>query len=218
MKTNYRKDIAIYGAGGYGREIACLIHAINGVKKEWNLIGFFDDRIPVGCKNEYGIIMGGIAELNNYPQQLSIVMAIARPVILESTVKKIFNPKIEFPNIIAPDILYFDLNSLLIGHGNIIGFKSIISCNVQIGNFNRFNSNVSIGHDAIIGNFNMFNPATCISGAVKVGDCNFFGVGSIVLQQKQIGNYTIIGANSVIMKKTKDNTTYIGTPAIELKY
>jgi len=213
------KDISIYGAGGYGREVACLIHAINKVKKEWNFIGFFDDGLAVGHINEYGTNLGGITELNNFPYKLSVVMAIAHPMMaLESIVKRITNPQIEFPNIIAPDILYFDKNSMSIGHGNIVGFKSLISCNVQIGNFNRFNTSIFIGHDVNIGNFNMFNPATCISGEVKIGDSNFLGVGSIVLQQKQIGNYTTIGANSVIMKKTKDNTTYIGNPAVELKY
>ena len=212
------KDIAIYDAGGYGREVACLINAINEIKKEWNFIGFFDDGLPVGSKNEYGTILGGVAELNNYPHKLSVVMAIAHPVILESVVKKIINPQIEFPNIIAPDILFFDKNTVSIGYGNIIGFRSAISCNVQIGNFNRFNTSIFIGHDVIIGNSNMFNPSTRISGEVSIGDSNLFGVSSIVLQQKQIGNYTTIGANSVIMKKTKDNATYVGNPAIELKY
>ena len=42
------KDIVIYGAGGYGREIACLIKRLNAVKKEWNLLGFIDDGEPVG--------------------------------------------------------------------------------------------------------------------------------------------------------------------------
>ena len=39
------KDIAIYGAGGLGREVACLIRMINESKEipEWNFIGFFDD-------------------------------------------------------------------------------------------------------------------------------------------------------------------------------
>jgi sugar O-acyltransferase (sialic acid O-acetyltransferase NeuD family) len=212
------KDIAIYGAGGFGREVACLINAINEVKKEWNLIGFFDDGLPIGHKNEYGIVIGGISELNNYSHQLSIVMAIANPATLETIVKKIINSQIEFPNIIAPDILFFDKNAVRMGSGNIIGFKSSISCNVRFGNFNRLNTSIFIGHDTIIGNYNMFNPSTRISGEVTIGDYNFFGVSSIVLQYKKIGNYTTIGANSVIMKKTKDNATYIGNPAIELKY
>jgi len=31
------KDIAIYGAGGFGREVACLINKINEVNPTWNL-------------------------------------------------------------------------------------------------------------------------------------------------------------------------------------
>jgi len=212
------KDIAIYGAGGYGREVACLIHSINRVKKEWNLIGFFDDGLTIGHTNEYGVILGGIPELNSYSQKLSIAMAISNPVTLDSVIKKITNTYIDFPNIIAPDILYLDENSVSMGYGNIIGFKSVISCNVHIGNFNRFNTNIFIGHDVTIGNFNMFNPSTRVSGEVSIGNCNLFGVSSIVLQQKQIGNHTTIGANSVVMKKTKDHATYVGNPAIELKY
>ncbi|MFK2343222.1 hypothetical protein ACIXN4_22170 [Bacteroides fragilis] len=34
------KNIAIYGAGGYGQEVACLIKAINAIECQWNLIGF----------------------------------------------------------------------------------------------------------------------------------------------------------------------------------
>ena len=35
--------IAIYGAGGLGREIACVLKKINMVTPTWNLLGFFDD-------------------------------------------------------------------------------------------------------------------------------------------------------------------------------
>lgn len=36
------KDIAIYGAGGFGREVACMIKHINESADEpiWNLVGF----------------------------------------------------------------------------------------------------------------------------------------------------------------------------------
>ncbi len=63
------KDIAIYGAGGFGREVACLIRIINKKTPQWNLIGFFDDDTKLkDTKNEYGKVIGGIEELNNYNQ------------------------------------------------------------------------------------------------------------------------------------------------------
>ncbi|MDR0680735.1 MAG: acetyltransferase [Dysgonamonadaceae bacterium] len=219
MKTdNTVNDIAIYGAGGYGREVACLINAINRVSPAWNIIGFFDDGSPIGQKNEYGEILGGLPELNRYSEKLYVVMAIASPKMLKNIVEQITNPFIDFPNIIAPDVLFLDKTNLSLGKGNVIGFHSAVSCNIQMGNFNRMNTNVFLGHDVSMGNYNMFNPSVRISGEVSIGDCNFFGVSSIVLQQKNIGNHVTVGTNSVIVKKTKNNTTYIGNPAVELKY
>ena len=68
------KDIAIYGAGGFGREVASMIKRINRVEQQWRFIGFFDDdsnHKPKGSSNEYGTILGGIDELNAYPLDLS---------------------------------------------------------------------------------------------------------------------------------------------------
>ena len=60
------KKIAIYGAGGFGRETACLIHTINEVKPQWELIGFFDDNPSLKGKmvSHYAPCLGGIEELN----------------------------------------------------------------------------------------------------------------------------------------------------------
>ena len=59
------KDIAIYGAGGFGREVACLIKRINEKEPTWNFIGFFDDNAELkGTRNEYGEVLGGMKELN----------------------------------------------------------------------------------------------------------------------------------------------------------
>lgn len=208
------KNIAIYGAGGYGREVACLINAINKETPQWNLIGFFDDGLPVGHENEYGKVLGGLSKINQYSHELAVVMAFANSEILKKIVDKITNPLINFPNIIAPDVSFLDSKSVSFGKGNVIGFRVLISCNVRFGDFNRLNIGVFFGHDDIIGNYNMFNPFVRISGEVRIGDRNFFGVSSIVLQQKIIENHISVAANSVIMRKTKDNTTYIGNPAV----
>lgn len=212
------KDIAIYGAGGFGREIACLIEKINEQSPKWNFIGFFDDGLLKGSKNEYGKILGGIEELNNFPSELSIAIAIASPSIVEKIVKNITSPKTNFPNIISPDVVFLDSQNINIGKGNILSFGCIISCNVKIGNFNIFNWRITIGHDTCIKNYNAFMPETKISGKVSIGNNNFFGVNSTILQQISIGNDTIIGASSLVLRKTKDGMTYVGNPASIIKY
>ncbi len=213
------KDIAIYGAGGFGREVACLIRIINDKRPQWNLIGFFDDDTKLkDTKNEYGKVIGGVEELNNYNQPLAITIAIGSPKTVAKIVSNIHNKNIEFPNIISPDIVYLDENNISIGIGNIIGMRSSISCNVTIGNFNIFNGAISVGHDTSIGDYNSFMTNTIIAGEVKIGDFNYFGAGSVVLQRITIGNDTVVGANSLILYKTKNGGTYIGNPATIFKY
>lgn len=212
------KDIAIYGAGGFGREIACLLRLINEKEAQWNLIGFFDDGKELGYTNEYGGVLGGIHELNAWNAPISIVMAIGSPKYVKAITSKIENSLVDFPNIIAPDICFLDIDNYSMGRGNVFCLGCLISCNVEIGEFNTFNGYITIGHDTQIGSYNSFMAAVRVSGEVKIGNLNFFGVSSVVLQRITIGHNTIIGANSLILKKTKDNQTYIGNPASIVKY
>lgn len=207
------KDIVIYGAGGFGREIACLIKRLNTIKQEWNLLGFIDDGEPVGSKNEYGEVIGNIDYVNNYQQKLSVVLGIGTPCILQKLVNNITNPQVDFPNLIDPDVLFLDRNNVEIGKGNVVCAKCVVSCNVKIGDFNLFNIGVGIGHDASFGNYNVLMPNVNVSGGVETGDCNLFGVKSTVLQYLKVGSNTKIGANSLLMRKAKDDGLYFGIPA-----
>ena len=211
------KDLAIYGAGGFGREVACLIRQINEVTPTWNFIGFFDDGKAKGERNEYGICLGGLIDLNAWTSELSVVMAIGSPTTLSTLIGKIVNPKIVFPNIIAPTTIFLDCESVIMGQGNIICHRCLISCNVTIGNFNLFNGHIPIGHDTIIGDYNVIMPSVNISGGVEIGNCNFMGVQSVVLQYQKIGNNVRIGANSVIIRTAKDENLYMGNPATKVK-
>lgn len=211
-------NIVIYGAGGYGKEVACLIHAINAMKSIWNILGFIDDGLPVGESTPYGKVLGGLGVLNDWREKLYVVMAIGNPFMLKKIINKLSNTNLEFPNVISPDIRFYDLDLIGFGRGNILGFNCIISYNTTFGDFNILNSDVIIGHDVKIGSCNVFNPSVRISGNVTIGDANLFGVSSVILQNKRIGNNTIISSNSVVMRHTKDNSTYLGNPAIKMKF
>lgn len=213
------KKIAIYGAGGFGREVACLIDKINEVEHTWYLIGFFDDGIEKGkMVSHFGPVLGGMDDLNNYDDDLCIVVAIGNPNTVKKVVEKITNPKIEFPNIIHPTVSYSDYQTFSIGKGNIIQGKCTFSCDVSIGDFNVLNGSVVLGHDVKMGSFNFLMPAVRISGDVTIGNVNFFGVNSVVLQQITIKDNVKLGAGSVLMTKPKENSLYIGVPAKLMKF
>lgn len=214
------KDIIIYGAGGFGREMAALLKRQNAIIQTWNLLGFVDDdltRYPVGSHNEYGVILGDFNYLNAYSTEINVILAFGKPNIIKNVYNKISNPLIKFPNIIGPEAKILDEDNVKLGKGNILCSYSTISCNVHLGDFNVFNNRCSVGHDAKIGNFNTFMTATRISGDTIIEDYNFFGVGSILLQGIKVGCNTTIAAGAVVMRKTKDNSLYIGNPAKKIE-
>ena len=209
------KKIAIYGAGGFGREVACLIHKINEVKPEWELIGFFDDNPSLKGQmiSHYAPCFGGWEELNNSNEELAVAMAIGNAKIVKPLIDRITNEKIYFPSLIHPRVNFNDFSTVKIGKGNIIQGGCFFSCDVEVGDFNVLNGSVVLGHDDRIGSYNIFMPAVRVSGQVTIGDENYFGVGAIILQQLKIGNDTRIGAGCVLMTKPKDGCLYIGNPA-----
>lgn len=210
-----RKKIAIYGAGGLGKEVAGGIQRINKAGNgQWEIIGFYDDNKPVGTEvSHYGKVLGGIEELNTFGEPLALAIAVGTPASRKHIHDRITNPNIYFPNLIAPSFRILDPKTFKIGEGNIIQDNCSVTCDVEIGNYNVLNGSNAMGHDVKVGNFNVLMPGVRLSGEVSVGDCNLLGLDSVVLQRVKIGNKVTLGAGSVMMTKPKDGFTYIGVPA-----
>ena len=57
-------NIAIYGAGGFGREVLTLVQDINRAGRKYDIMGFFDDGLPKGTVVNGLSVLGGLEELN----------------------------------------------------------------------------------------------------------------------------------------------------------
>ena len=214
-QENKLKKIAVYGAGGLGREVAGGIQRINSANKEnWEFVGFYDDNLEAGTQvSHYGKVLGGMNDLNAVNEPLALAIAVGSPLTRKLIRERINNPNIYFPNLIAPSFKVLDPETFTIGQGNIIQDNCSATCNVTVGDFNVFNGANVLGHDVVIGNFNVLMPSVHLSGSVQMGNCNLLGVDSVVLQMVKIGNNVTLGAGSVLMVKPKDGNTYIGVPA-----
>lgn len=213
-------NIAIFGAGGLGREVACMIRQINEQEPQWNLIGFFDDTPSLrgGQISHFGPCLGGMEALNAWPEKLAVVLAIGNGSSVRMVYEKINNPNVWFPNLVHPNCYSADPDTFVMGMGNIVQGGCAASCDVHIGDFNVLNGFVSLGHGVEIGSFNSFMPTVRVSGNVKIGEENFFGVGSIVIEKLVIGNSVRLAAGSVLMTKPKDGCLYLGVPAMMTNY
>lgn len=214
------KDIAIFGAGGLGREIASMIDLINQKEPVWNLVGFYDDDPAQAEKlsDKYGGLLGGTDELNSVDSPLAVVICVGNPRTRKLISGNITNPHIYFPNLVSPDFVAEDPESFSMGRGNIIKSHCRVTVNVSIGDFNVLNGTVTLGHDARMGDCNVLMPGVRISGETIIGDCNLFGSGSFVKQGLRVGNEVTLSPLSPLMTRPKDGCTYMGNPAKIFKF
>lgn len=212
------KNIAIIGAGGFGQEVYCIWRdrlEYEGI--DYEFVGFYDDADNLE-ENSFGKIIGRVDDLNHVDYSLEIAIAIGNPQLIFQIRSRLSNNNLIFPNIIHPSVQFLGKESVNLGEGNILSLNVIFSCNTTVGNFNIFNTRVTLGHDDIVGDYNVFSPNAQISGAVTIEDLNLFGFSSGVLQGKKIGNNNVIGAGAILLRNIKNDGTYVGVPAVKMKF
>jgi sugar O-acyltransferase (sialic acid O-acetyltransferase NeuD family) len=211
------KKIAVFGAGGFGREVKMLIDQINEVKPTYEFVGFFDDGEPKGKIVNGFTVLGGKEELNNYSEELCMAYAIGTPSIKKKITDSIINPKISTPTLIHPNV-YVGKDDVSIGDGCIICAGCVITVNIKIGRFVILNLGCTVGHDTIIEDHASFMPSVNISGEVLIKEGVYAGTGAKIINQLEIGLYTIVGAGAVVSKTLPDYCTAVGIPAKPIKF
>ena len=212
------KDIAIFGVGGFGREVLTLISDINKVEPTWNVIGFFDDGYDVGYECHGLKVLGGTEALSKWKKPLNLVIAIGTPKIKKAILKKIDNNiVINYPTLVHPTAIIGDINYVKFGRGCIICAYTIITCDIEIGDFVIFNLACTLGHDTVVKDYCSFMPSCNISGEVNIGDCVYCGTGVKIINRIEIGEYSIIGAGAVVVRDVEPNTVVAGVPAKVIK-
>lgn len=187
------KRIAIYGAGGFGKEVRGMLE-MN--RNSYTFAGFIDDfkRLSVAA-NEYD----------------DILFAIANPMVREKIITDWSGKHISFYTMISPDVVLHP--SVQTGKGTIICPGVKFTVDIKAGDFCIINLNATIGHDVVLGEFCSIMPAANISGNVQIGKRVFIGSGATILQGLKIGDDVVIGAGAVVTRDIPAGYTMVGVPA-----
>jgi sugar O-acyltransferase (sialic acid O-acetyltransferase NeuD family) len=211
------KKIAIFGAGGFGREVLMLIDQINQINHQFDFVGFYDDGLKKGSMVAGFPVLGGVSDLSKIAEELYLVISIADPSVKRKLLSSFENHFVLFPTLIHPSCCIGSSN-VTIGNGTIICAGSIVTVDVVIGEHVIINLSCTIGHDTQIGSFSSLMPAVNISGEVIIGEGAYFGTGAKVINLVNIGSDVIVGAGAVVTKELPSNCTAVGIPAKPIKY
>lgn len=210
------KKIAIIGAGGFGREVKMLVDQINQKENQYEIIGFYDDKVQPDHIN--GVpYLGPLSEINKVSFPLSLAVAVGHPTTKKNIVSSLNNPNLEFPSLVHPSVL-IGADGVNIGKGNIICAGVIITVNIDIEDFVILNLSCTVGHDTTIGSYSSFMPTVNISGEVHIAEGVYVGTGAKIINQLEIGEFTVVGAGAVVSKTLPAHCTAVGIPAKPIKF
>jgi sugar O-acyltransferase (sialic acid O-acetyltransferase NeuD family) len=206
-------NLAIFGAGGFGREVALMIRQINQQQNTWSLLGFYDDGKKKGDEIDGLPVLGGMEDLKQHKGSLHVVVGVADPQLRKKIVENIDRDDISFPVIIHPSVLAGDMKVNHFGRGSILAAGCILTTAVTLDDFVILNLATTVGHDVKIGSYTSVMPACKISGFVNIGTGAYLGSGAVILPHVTLGNDCVVGAGAVVTKSVDAATTVMGVPA-----
>lgn len=211
------QKIAVYGAGGFGLEVAMLIEQINAANPSWEMIGYFDDKLDAGKVVNGYPVLGGISDLNCWKEPLAVTLGLGIPQTREAVFNSITNSMVSYPTLVHPSVIMGNPDLCRIGRGSIICAGSVLTTNYDLGEQVVVNINCTVGHEVTIKSFSALMPSCSISGEVIIEKGVFVGTGVKVINRLLIGGNTVIGAGAVVVTDLPSNVTAVGVPAKIIK-
>ena len=203
--------IVIYGAGGFGREVARLAKSTARSRPDWTGIVFAsDDPRQVGCK------IAGLTVIASHqigPDDLCTI-AIAEPAVR----RKLASRCPAFLTLIAPMAVVYP--EVRVGNGSIIAdFASVTADEAtHLGVHCLVNTHATIGHDCKVGDFVTIGPSASVNGNVVIEDDAFVGCGARIRNGSPdrpltIGQGAVIGMGAIVVCDVPPGAVVVGNPA-----
>ena len=211
-------ELVIVGCGGFGREVADVISAINAQAPTFDLVGFVDD--DPSSEDIERIARLGLPLLG------TVADALAGPArqyalgIGSGTVRRLLDRRFEAAGWAAPVLVHPQSSigaDVDLGPGTIVCAGARLTTNIHLGRHVHVNLNSTIGHDTSLLDYVTVNPLVAVSGSVTVGEASMLGTHSAVLQNLTIGHDSVIGGSALVVKDVKDVVVVKGVPAHECR-
>ncbi len=214
------KQIAIYGAGGFAREVAWLIESCNENVKMYHVGCFIDDNATMQGKVLNGIQVISLEMARKQNPSANIIGGVGVPKTRQILMEKAASVGFGFETIIHPRVECS--RWIKIGTGTVICAGNILTTNIDIGSHVQLNLDCTIGHDVIMGNFTTLAPGVHVSGWVHFGKRVYVGTGAVIINGTEdkpilIGDDAVVGAGAVVTKNVPAGVTVTGVPAKPLE-
>lgn len=213
-------QIAIYGGGGFAREVAWLVQACNVGADLYKVVCFIDDSEATHGSVLNGIPVMGLEEAHSRFPAAKVVGGVGSPQIRQRLMEKASEAGFGFATIVHPRVEHSPW--IEIGAGTVICAGNILTTNITLGQHVQINLDCTIGHDVMMDDFTTLAPGVHVSGCVHLGKRVYVGTGAVIINGTQeepivIGDDVVIGAGACVIRSVPAGQVVVGVPARPLQ-
>lgn len=209
------RDIAIYGCGGFGREVLQILHALNAQAPEWRFLGFVVDPGFEHPEKVHGFPVKEDVKDIALGEEVNVAIGIGAPAARRRIAERLGAQGYTFPTLVHPGAWIGE--NVTLEDGALICAGACLTTDIRIAEHVHLNLGATVGHDAVIGAFSTISPGANISGNVLIGERVEIGTGASIVPGITIGMDTIIGAGAAVVRSIPAQCTAVGVPARIIK-
>lgn len=207
--------VAIYGAGGLGREIALAVSDSRSHERG-DVVCYIDDHPKIQGSRIDGIPVLSLDQCRTSFPEAQILCAMGSPSDRSTVVARVNVSGGSFASFIHPTVSLG--KSVKVGRGCLITEGCVLTCDIALGEFVILNLHTTIGHDVSVGPFTLIGPGVRIGGAVRIGEGVHIGMGAMIVNATPerpitIGDGASIGAGSCVLSSVPAGRAVFGSPA-----
>lgn len=211
------RRLLIVGAGGFARETAAAVAAINGVRPTWSLLGFLDDD-PL----RHGELIGGIAVLGPSSAveehgEAAVVICTGRPdnyTSRERIARRLGLDDQRYATIVHPAAAVGE--GCAIGVGSVLLAQVALTVDVTVGRHVAVMPHVVLTHDVRVEDWVTLASGVRAGGGCHVRSGAYIGAGACLREGTTVGERALIGMGSIVTRDVPPGRTWYGSPARDI--
>jgi sugar O-acyltransferase (sialic acid O-acetyltransferase NeuD family) len=212
------RELLLVGAGGFGRETAEVVRAINQHSESWKLLGFLDDGPGLQGGEVDGLpVLGPIDAIDRYPDA-TVTVCTGHPGNYFSRrriVGRLGLDPARYATLVHPGAAL--AASTAVGPGSVVLATAVTTAAVRLGAHVAVMPGAVLTHDDVVGDYATFGAGARLAGRVRVDEGAYVGSGALVREDRTIGAWSLVGMGSVVLADVPPGEVWAGVPARRLR-
>lgn len=214
------EQLVLVGSGGFGRETAELVRAINAAAAAppWELAGFLDDdEARWGTPVAGTTVLGGTDALAQMPTA-RVVVCTGHPGNFTSRrriVDRLALDAERYATLVHPSASVAPSCSL--GAGTVVLAGVVATTEVRVGAHVAVMPQAVFTHDDCIEDYVTVGAGVRLAGDVHVQEGAYLGAGALIREYRTVGPWALVGMGAVVTEDVPGGEVWAGVPARRLR-